>query len=159
MQVQLRYDPYEDRIILILEEDGQAVSWWLTRRGAIMLMTALAARARESLAAEDSGEAKSLLLDSRQEQAAQNLSDTEPPIAADNPVLLVTIQHGGQENGGHYLNLFDATGRGYGLAFDDESLFSLIELVKQQTAQAEWNIDFTWPTAEPAASDRCLHLQ
>lgn len=159
MQVQLRYDLYEDRLLLIIEDADLSDSWWITRRGAIMLMLALAARASEILSREDAGTANAWLFESMQEQAAQSLSADTPPLAADNPTILVSVQHGWQDDGRHFLNFVGQDGREHALSLDDSSLFSVIELVKQQTALAEWNIDFTWPTADPAAEANRLNLQ
>lgn len=159
MQVQLRYDLYEDRLLLIIVYDDLNSSWWITRRGAIMLMLALAARAGDSLSKEDSSIAKAWLFDSMQEQATQSLSSDAPPLAADNPTILVSVQHGSQDNGRHFLNLLGQDGREQSLSLDDPSLFSVIELVKQQTTLAEWNIDFAWPTADPLAEANRLNLQ
>ena len=91
MQIQLRYDMYEDRLVLLLATtDEQTEAWWLTRRATIMLMTALAARLRACTAKEEDPGACSP--ERLQELAARNVSYDAPPLEADNRILLVSMQ-------------------------------------------------------------------
>lgn len=124
-----------------------------------MLLMALSARATAAVARDATGGLKEWLLDRKQEEAAKNVSYDEPAFQADNaPILLISVQHGEQDEGGHLLNLIGRDGQEHGLGFDDESLFGIIELLRIQTTKAEWNLDFSWPTTQQPAPDS-LHLQ
>lgn len=162
MQLQLTYDPAEDRLLLSLGLNDRSVSFWLTRRMTVLLWQVLWQRAGASLDGRASGAAREWLLSLKQDEARQTQALTRAPrMASQAPSILVsTVKYGPDETGGHALELVDALGRGEALKLDDASLYALIRLLDEAAGATEWGLDL-WrpkaPQAETAPAPSAFH--
>ncbi len=162
MQLQISYDPAEDRLLLSLALGERSVGFWLTRRLTGLLWQVLWARAGSSVDAAATDTAKQWLLRLNEDRARQRQALTqEPRLQSTSPPLLVTtLQYGPATTGGHVLSLIDAVGHGEQLNLDDDSLYGLIRLLDETLATSDWRLDLWRPTAvasEEAHPARLLH--
>jgi len=162
MQLQISYDPAEDRLLLTLGIADRRIGFWLTRRLTAMLWQALWQRAGSSVDAGVTSTAKEWLLRLKQDRARQTSEVTqEPRLQTGSPPLLVTtVQYGPGDKGGHVLSLIDATGKGETLTLDDDSLYGLIRLLDDTLTSSEWGLDLWRPmsmAAADASSSQVMH--
>lgn len=163
MQLQISYNPTEDRLLLALSLGERSVGFWLTRRFTAMLWRALWQRAGSSVdAAAVTHTAKEWMLRLKQDRARQSQEvRQEPRLEVSMPPLLVTtLQYGPGEQGGHVLSLVDAAGNGERMTLDDDSLYGLIRLLDDTLSSCDWNLDL-WrplsPEADAAQSAQVVH--
>lgn len=147
MQLQLTYDPVEDRLLLSMKLDERTLGFWLTRRLTELLWQALWQRAGAALDMKASATAREMLLAMQQNQASQKHPVTHSPQLKLNapPILVTTLKYGPHKNGGHALSLIDAAGDGEMLALDDDSLHALIQLLDDIMQTCEWRLDLWRP--------------
>ena len=147
MQLQLAYDPAEDRLLLTLGLGERAVGVWLTRRFTEMLWQALWQRAGASLDENASAAAREMLLTMQQNEALRDHAVTQSPkLSLDvAPILATTFKYGPGETSGHTLSLIDADGCGEALKLDDTSLHALIRLLDETLVNSEWRLDLWRP--------------
>ena len=152
MQLQLFYDPAEDRLLLMLGLSGRNAAFWLTRRMTGLLWQALWKRAGSSVDANASDLAKEWLLRLNQDRARQKQDvSKQPRLQPSVPALLATtVSYGPGTKGGHVLSLTDAAGKGEKMMLDDDSLYALIRLLDDTLASSEWRLDL-WRPRGPAA--------
>lgn len=162
MQLQLSYDPPEDRLLLSLALEERTVGFWLTRRMTALLWQALWQRAGASLDGRVSADAREWLLSLKQEAVRQTQALARVPRMASQapPILVSTVKFGPDESGGHALELVDALGKGEALKLDDSSLYALIRLLDETAAATEWGLDL-WrprpPQAEASSAPAAFH--
>ena len=147
MQLQLTYDPAEDRLLLSLRLAERTAGFWLTRRLTALLWQALWARAGSVVDGQASATAKEWLLSLQQDEARQKHALTQEPMMALKapPILVSTLKYGADEAGGHALQLTDALGQGELLTLDDSTLHALIRLLDETAAVTEWGLDLWRP--------------
>lgn len=159
MQLQLAYDPAEDRLLLTLGLGERTVGFWLTRRFTELLWQALWQRAGATVDEKASAAAREMLLTMQQNEALRDHAVTQSPkLKLDaTPILATTLQYGPSEPSGHSLSLVDAEGCGESLTLDDTSLHALIRLLDESMINSEWKLDL-WrplssiPGVSPASS-------
>lgn len=147
MQLQLTYDPAEDRLLLSLGLVDRTASFWLTRRMTALLWQALWQRAGSALDGRASADAREWLLSLQQDEARQKHALIQAPrmeLRAP-PILVTTVKYGPDETSGHALELLDALGKGELLKLDDSSLYALIRLLDETAAATEWGLDLWRP--------------
>jgi len=146
MQIQLQYNVYEDRLLLVIADEDQNRAWWITRRASRMLAETFVKRLSDSLMSEDMESARDLILSLRQEEAIQNTPIiTAPSLPVEHPNLLTSIRHGSQDNGNHIIVLVGMDGEEQALTFDDDALLVLVELFRQQLLLTDWELVLQWP--------------
>ncbi len=159
MQLQLTYDPAEDRLLLSLGLADRTAGFWLTRRMTALLWQALWERAGAVIDGQTSATAKEWLLLLQQDEARQKQALTREPLMElkAQPVLVSTLKYGPDETGAHALELTDAQGKGELLKLDDGSLHALIRLLDETAAMTGWGLDLwrphsTSPEVPPAST-------
>lgn len=152
MQLQLVYDPAEDRLLLSLAVDDRTVSFWLTRRMTALLWQALWRRAGSALDGRASAAAREWLLSLQLDEVCQkHVLTHEPRMALKvQPILATTVKFGSNETSGHALELTDLLGNGELLSLDDTSLYALIRLIDETAAATGWGLDLWRPQMPPA---------
>ena len=147
MQLQLAYDPAEDRLLLTLGLTERTVGFWLTRRFTELLWQALWQRAGASLDPKASAAAREMLLTMQQNEALRDHAVTQSPrMKLDTaPLLATTLNYGPGEENQHALSLVDAEGCGEALTLDDTSLHAMIRLLDENLASSEWGLDLWRP--------------
>lgn len=147
MQLQLAYDPAEDRLLLTLGLPERNVGFWLTRRFTELLWQALWQRAGASVDANASAAAREMLLTMQQNQALREHAVTQSPkLKLDaTPILATTLKYGPSETTGHALSLIDADGCGESLTLDDTTLHAMIRLLDESMVNSEWRLDLWRP--------------
>lgn len=147
MQLQLTYDPAEDRLLLTMGLGDRTVGVWLTRRFTELLWQALWQRAGASVDEKASATAREMLLTMQQNEALRDHAVTQSPkLKLDSaPILATTLKYGPNENNGHHLSLIDGSGSGESMTLDDTSLHALIRLLDESMANSEWRLDLWRP--------------
>lgn len=147
MQLQLTYDPVEDRLLLTLGLGERTVGFWLTRRFTELLWQALWKRAGASVDENASATAREMLLTMQQNEILRDHAVTQSPkLKLDaTPILATTLKYGPGEASGHALSLIDAAGCGEALKLDDTSLHALIRLLDETLVNSEWRLDLWRP--------------
>ncbi|MCX7174758.1 MAG: hypothetical protein NT159_12735 [Proteobacteria bacterium] len=147
MQLQLAYDPAEDRLLLTMDLGERTIGFWLTRRFTELLWQALWQRAGASLDESASATAREMLLTMQQNEALRDHAVTQSPKLKleTTPILATTLKYGPGEANGHTLSLIDAEGCGEALMLDDTSLHALIRLLDECMANSEWHLDLWRP--------------
>lgn len=162
MQLQLFYNPAEDRLLLALAFPQRNVAFWLTRRMTALLWQALWKRAGSSLDTNASSLAKEWLLRLKQDRARQKQEVSRQPLLQPSvpPVLATTVRFGPGKRGGHALSLLDAQGKGERMTLDDDGLYALIRLLDETLTSSEWRLDL-WrprgPAEETGSVSQALH--
>lgn len=149
MQLQLTYDPVEDRLLLSMKMGERTLGFWLTRRFTELLWRALWQRAGATLDGKASAGAREMLLAMQQHEASHKHPVTQSPKFAlnESAILATTLKYGPHETGGHSLSLIDASGGGELLTLDDDSLHALIRLLDEIMLTCEWRLDLWRPLA------------
>jgi len=147
MQLQLTYDPTEDRLLLSMKLGERALGFWLTRRFTELLWQALWQRAGAAIEGKASATAREMLLAMQQNRASQKHPVTQSPKLELQvpPILVTTLKYGPHEKGGHALSLIDGAGNGEMLIMDDDSLYALIQLLDDIMQTCEWRLDLWRP--------------
>ena len=152
MQLQLRYDPVEDRLLLSLKTGDRTLGFWLTRRFTELLWRALWQRAGAALDQKASASAREMLLAMQQKEAGRKNKLTQSPRLElrSQPILATTLKYGPNKDNGHALSLIDEAGCGELLMLDDSSLHALIQLLDEIMATCEWRLDLWRPLSSIA---------
>lgn len=148
MQLQLTYDPVEDRLLLTLKLGERTLGFWLTRRFTELLWHALWQRAGASLDQQTgttSTSARELLLAMQQSNQKHQVTQTPRLELNTPPILASTLKYGPNDKSGHALSLIDAAGCGELLILDDSSLHALIQLLDEIMVTCEWRLDLWRP--------------
>ncbi|MEE2891928.1 MAG: hypothetical protein VX766_07300 [Pseudomonadota bacterium] len=145
-QLQLRYDPLEDRLALRLSTgEGQEFRFWLTRRYTTLLLAVLDKHqaADPEVAEHDTAEARRAVRAFKQEAASAGAAfggdfEAAPELPlGDAPILAFRLDYRISEAS---LNLTIAPKDGAGIAFtlDRNLSLNLGTMLAQALAQADW---------------------
>lgn len=160
-QLQLRYDPLEDRLALrVSTGDGQEFRFWLTRRYTTLLLAVLDKHQAEDpeVAEHDTAEARRAVRAFKQEAASAGAAFGDSFEAAperplgDVPILAFRLDYRITESS---LSLTIAPKEGAGIAFtlDRNLSLNLGTMLAQALAQADWRL----PTCTAAPSAQALN--
>lgn len=165
-QIQVRYDPLEDRLLLqIRTRAGEMFSTWLTRRMVARLWppfleaVATAPVARHSPRATVSPEAREMLSQVARERPLPQADFETPfemrpvaePLGAA-PLLPAAMNLARDPGGGVLLRMREARGRHLELRLGDDLAAALLRLLEKALAASEWGLGPA-PGGEPAAMD------
>lgn len=145
MQIQLTYDPVEDRLLLSLKMAERILGFWLTRRFTELLWQGLWQRAGAALDQEASASARELLLAMQQANQKHRVTQTAKLELNAPPILASTLKYGPNAKNGHSFTLLDASGSGELLTLDDSSLHALIQLLDEIMVTCEWRLELWRP--------------
>jgi hypothetical protein len=159
-QMQLRFDPNEDRLLLrVNTTDRREFRFWVTRRYARLLWSALtrSLSSQERIRRAVDAPARRAILAFEHERALQraNFSKTfderpaEMPFG-ETPILLVRIQTKKQKDGRRLLGLHPKTGRGLNLLISPEMAHGFMRLLTDAVAKTDWNLKLPRPGSERA---------
>lgn len=167
-QLQLRYEPVADRMLLsVRTHDAEIYTAWLTRRMAARLHEPLA-RAVSQLGLPDSvraavlvPEAQDMLIQASRERPLQRADfgqrfveqDARRPMGAE-PLLPAHIELKGGASGPLVLQLGEANGRRLNLQLGNDLATALLRLLEQCLKTADWGLATPAPVAPMAAADR-----
>jgi len=166
-QIQVRFEPEQDRLRLRIKTSSSAVlQCWLTRRLVRRLWphleNALAQNAQVSSQASE--EARDAMKQFQREGALQKSDFTQPfdeegdlPLG-DAPLLVAKASLGrSEENPGlHVLRLEPKQGRGLNLSLPDPILHTICELIRRAVAKTDWDLDLA-PAPENTESPAIRH--
>jgi len=153
-QIQIRYIPLEDRLLLrINTADGDEFRFWLTRRYVLLLFPAV-----QKILASDPDiqlqrgeEQRQAVLSFQHESALANAdfaTEYEDQYQSlplgEEPVLLARLQ-ARHDGGSHVLSLRPETGQGIDLTFNEQMLHGMGKLLADAIGQANWGINVTAP--------------
>jgi len=156
-QLQLRYDPLEDRLLLrVSSAEGQEFRFWLTRRYTALLLAVLDKHQAEDpeVAEHDTAEARTAVRAFKQEAASAGASfggdfeaAPERPLG-DAPILAFRLDYRISESS---LRLTFAPKEGAGITFmlDWNLSLNLGTMLAKALAQADWRLP-TGPATTPA---------
>lgn len=151
-QIQVRFEPEQDRLRLRIKTSDEAVlQAWLTRRLVALLWPHLekALAANADVSAQDSDEAKRAVKEFQREGALQKSDFTKPfdedgaQLLGDEPLLVAKATLGKSEKHPtlHVLRLEPKEGRGLNLSLPEPILHTLCELIRRAVAKADWGLD------------------
>lgn len=163
-QIQLRFEPQEDRLLLRLgTNDQNEYRFWLTRRYVRLLwpvLLQLLAKTAGAAAVSDEA-ARRAVLSFRHEEAVHQ-SDFDTPFEersrnmplGEVPALLSRVQLKSEPNGTAVLALHPQEGQGVDISMTESLLHGFCKLLADAVTKAEWGIDcrITAPGAAPVAS-------
>ena len=150
-QIQIRFDPKEDRILLrIRTADESEFRFWLTRRY-VKLLWPIVVRMLESdqqIARQGDPAAKSAVLSFQHEDALQRTDfstqfkdeTTNLPLG-ESPIVLAKIQLKQRPDGTSVLCMHPDKGEGIELAMNTVLLHSFAKLLTDAVALSEWELD------------------
>lgn len=158
-QIQLRYIPDQDRLLLRLNtSDRQEMRLWFTRRLVSRIWPQLVRllAAEGSVASQPHPEARAAVLAFRHQAVAAQADYSKPfrddaavtPLGPE-PLLVTRVQLRPVDAGGIVLNLRPARGQGVELNLDLGMLHALCELMSRTVAGAEWDMQLKMGT-DPA---------
>ena len=160
-QIQVKYDPLADRLLLqIRTRDDSLFPIWLTRRMVMRLwphfrgMVSGLAVTRSAPSALAVPEARDMLADAARQRALKS-ADFKTEFKAGNarqplgpePVLPTAIDLRPAQGQAVVLVIRDSEGRSLELAFGEDLAHGLLTLVESALASSEWGL-----VAQPAAS-------
>jgi len=153
-QIQIRYAPVEDRIVLRLNtEDSSEFRFWITRRYAKILSASLMkllSSSEEILEHKEEEVQKAVMSFQHEEAVAQADFAKTFQAQPDNlplgntPVLLskLTVKH--TEDGNPMLCMYPEQGQGIDLALQQQLLHSISKLFADALLASEWGVDFSF---------------
>lgn len=158
-QIQLRFDPLEDRLLMRMNTtDNAEVRLWLTRRFVKVLWPILQKMMEGDVQVSQQidRQAKDAVLAFQQEKAAATTDfatpykeEAEKVILGEEPILLSKIQLRKGQQGTQMLSLYPETGEGVNLSLDSNLLHSFSRLLQDGVKKAEWMLEMNI-TDEPA---------
>lgn len=167
MQLQMTYEPAEDRLLLFIGLPDRADSFWLTRRITALLWRALWQMAGAPLDNEASDSSKEWQLSLQQNEVRQKHAISQEPRKKSDtpPILVTTLQYGNEDSEAkdgksHLLGFLDASGQGVKLTLDDTTLHALIRLLDEAMVASEWRLDLWRPLSSISVvspASRSLH--
>lgn len=157
-QLKLDFVPEQDRLLLRVSTDSRLeVRLWLTRRALRLLWPLLLQmlRAAPEIAVQSNPQARDALVGLQHEQAlvranfAEAFEDAprDMPLGTE-PILVVHIQAGKDENNNPVLGLLPQQGQGIHLTLDNLLLHSLCKLLRDAVAQSDWDIALDLPALQ-----------
>ncbi|MEA1889884.1 MAG: hypothetical protein U9N50_08920 [Pseudomonadota bacterium] len=152
-QIQIRYTPVEDRIVLRLNtEDSSEFRFWITRRFAKILSASLMnllSSSEEIQEYQEEEVQKAVISFQHQEALAQadfaRTFQAQPdnlPLG-DEPVLLSKLTVRKTADGNPLLCLYPEEGKGIDLALQQQLLHSISKLFADALQESDWGIDFS----------------
>lgn len=155
-QIQIRYVPLEDRILLrIKTTDRSEFRFWLTRRYVKLLWPILLKmlEADQRVQLQPNAEAKSAVLSFQHEKAIKESDfstkydeDTDNLPLGELPVVLAKIQLKTPDRGSNVLCMHPEKGKGIELAMNEKLLHSFSKLLKEAVTVSGWDIELKLPT-------------
>ncbi len=152
-QIQIRYAPIEDRIVLRLNtEDASEFRFWITRRYAKILSASLMKllSASEEIQEHEEGEVQKAVMSFQHEEAvaqadfAKTFQAQPKNLPLGNaPVLLskLTVKH--TADGSPMLCMYPEQGQGIDLALQQQLLHSISKLFADALQASEWGVEFS----------------
>lgn len=157
-QIQIRYVPQEDRILLrIKTTDRSEFRFWLTRRYVKLLWPVMVKmlEADQRVQLQTNAEARSAVLSFQHEKAitegdfSTKFNDDAASLPlGELPVVLAKIQLKRTGEGSNVLCLHPESGSGIDLAMKETLLHSFSKLLKDAVKVSEWDIQLNLP-ADP----------
>jgi hypothetical protein len=159
-QIQLRYDPLADRLLLsVRSHAAELYTAWLTRRMVARLVPPFRRAVGRLALPRSSGalpvpEAQAMLEQVARERPLKDADFSQPfegtqdatwPLGRD-PLLPTEIDVRAPPGGGLVVTLREARGRRIELVLNDDLATALMRLLDQGLAQADWAL----PVADPA---------
>ncbi len=152
-QIQIRYEPVEDRIVLRLNtEDLSEFRFWITRRFAQLLSVSLMqllSSSDEVMAFEKEGQQKAVMSFQHEEALANaDFAKTfqgQPkklPLGND-PVLLSKLTLKQTADGNPMLCMYPEQGPGIDLTLQPHLLHSISKLFADALQTSEWGVEFS----------------
>lgn len=153
-QIQIRYTPVEDRIVLRLNtENSTEFRFWITRRYAKTLAASLLKLLRSAGDIQEHKEDVQKAVLSFQHEEAISKADFAKTFQAqpksmplgDVPVLLskLTVKH--TDDGNPMLCMYPEQGPGIDLALQQQLLHSISKLFADALQTSEWDVAFNLP--------------
>ena len=154
-QIQFRYDPHEDRILLRLTTTTRhEFRFWVTRRYTKLLWAGLTGSAARGAAVTPA--LREAVLAIEQEAAIAradfktefNEAAISKPLG-DTPVLLARLKCTRQDEGITLLALHPIQGQGIEIRLDQTLLHSMLKLLAEATQSAEWDLNTSIAQSAP----------
>lgn len=163
-QMQMRYVPQEDRILLRLNTtDRNEFRFWLTRRFTRLLWSAVSRLVSADPQVRTTADplARQTILAFQHEQALRQANFSRPfeetsaqaPLG-ETPLLLDKIQVKGAADGRQILCLVPARGQGVELALSQNLLHAFLRLLTEAVGKAEWDLNINAQIATAPPSQR-----
>lgn len=154
-QIQIRYAPVEDRIVLRLNtEDSSEFRFWITRRYAKILSASLMKLLSSSEAIQEHKEqvVQEAVMSFQHEEAiskadfAKTFQAQPKSMPLGNiPVLLSKLTVKQTDDGNPMLCMYPEQGQGIDLALQLQLLHSISKLFADALKASEWGLDFSLP--------------
>lgn len=154
-QIQVRYMPQEDRILLrIKTTDRMEFRFWLTRRYVKLLWPIIIKmlEADHSVQLQTNAEAKSAVLSFQHQKAVQESDfatkfrdDSADLPLGESPVVLAKIQLKKRGKEGNVLCMHPENGKGIELAMNETLLHSFSKLLTDAVSISGWDIELRLP--------------
>jgi hypothetical protein len=154
-QIQIRYAPLEDRIVLRLNtEDSSEFRFWITRRYAKILSVSLMKLLRSSGEVQEHQEeqVKKAVMSFQHEEAiakadfAKTFQAQPKSMPLGNtPILLSKLTVKQTEDGNPMLCMYPEEGQGIDLALQQRLLHSISKLFADALQTSDWDLDFGLP--------------
>lgn len=152
-QIQVRYTPIEDRIVLRLNtEDASEFRFWITRRYAKILTTSLMEllSSSEEIQEHTEEEVQKAVMTFQHEEAVAQADfarrfQAEPkslPLGQE-PVLLSKLTVKYSVDGNPMLCMYSEQGQGIDLALQQQLLHSISKLFADALQKSEWDMEFS----------------
>lgn len=159
-QIQLRYDPLEDRALLRMSTTERSeFRFWITRRYARLLWAALngAAARGGPAAAQPAPEARKAVIAFEHEAAVSKADfathfqdqDLSTPLGAA-PLLLARIKCAPIDDTRVLLGMHPREGQGIEVRLDRALLHSLMKLLTEAARAGEWDLDMRVEMPQPS---------
>ncbi len=155
-QIQIRYVPQEDRILLrIKTTDRSEFRFWLTRRYVKLLWPIVVKmlEADQRVQLQANAEAKNAVLSFQHEKAIKESDfstkyneDADNLPLGESPVVLARIQLKKPKQSDNLLCMHPERGKGIELAMNETLLHSFSKLLTDAVRVSEWDIELKLPT-------------
>lgn len=161
-QIQIRYTPIEDRILLRLNtEDASEFRFWITRSYAKVLAASLLELLRSTDEIQQQQENVQKAIISFQHEEALSKADFAKTFQAqpknlplgDVPVLLSRFSVKQTPDGNPMLCMYPEQGQGIDLALQQQLLHSISKLFADALAESEWGVNFTLSDNNPVQKE------
>lgn len=162
-QIQIRYAPIEDRIVLRLNtEDSSEFRFWITRRYAKILSASLIKllNSTEDIQEHKEEEVQKAVMSFQHEEAltkadfAKTFQAQPKNLPLGNtPVLLSKLTVKQSADGNPMLCMYPEQGQGIDLALQQQLLHSVSKLFADALQASEWGVDFSFPQTNPAMQE------
>lgn len=162
-QIQIRYAPIEDRIVLRLNtEDLSEFRFWITRRFAKLLSVSLLRllHSSEDIQEHKEEEVQKAVMSFQHEEAlsqadfAKSFQAQPKNLPLGNaPILLSKLTVKQTPDGNPMLCMYPEQGQGIDLALQQQLLHSISKLFADALQTSEWGVDFSLPEHTPAQQE------